>query len=67
MRIPSRLHRNRHGVFGIRLVLPPQFRAKAGRREIRVTLRTCERRIAVRLARHLSPLVDRFTAALPAM
>lgn len=28
MRIPSRLHRNRHGVFGLRLVLPAQFRDK---------------------------------------
>jgi len=40
MRLPARLHRNRHGVFGFRIVLPWNTGRIARRREIRITLGT---------------------------
>ena len=58
IRLTSRLHRNRHGVFGFRVVIPPDVRIFFTSREYRLSLRTSERRQAARVSLGLSLLTD---------
>jgi hypothetical protein len=58
MRLPSYVKRSRHGMFYVRVVLPPPIRAKlAGRREIRRSLGTRDPRTARAWAHRLSYVV----------
>lgn len=54
MYLSSRLHRNRHGVFGFRVVVPLHLRPFFAQREFRLTLRTTDRKVAKQCARHLN-------------
>lgn len=61
MRLPSYVQRSRHGVFYVRVVIPPPIRAKlAGRREIRRSLGTRDPRTALFWAQRLSYKVSQW-------
>jgi hypothetical protein len=67
MRVPSYLHRNRHGVYGFRAVIPKRFRVAFTQREFRLTLGTSRICDAKRLARLLSAVLLAHLAGLPKM
>ena len=50
MRIASRLHRNRHGFLGFRVVIPRALRRRLGRAEFRLSLHTSHTGVAKALA-----------------
>ena len=54
MRLPSRLHLNRHGVFGFRVLIPQSLRARFPCPQYRLTLRTRDPAAARALAHHLN-------------
>jgi len=58
IRLPSRLHRNRHGVFGFRVVIPSDVRIFFTSREYRLSLCTSEQRLAARISQGLSVFTD---------
>ena len=58
MRIASRLHRNRHGFFGLRVVIPHALRHRFGRSEFRLSLRTNHPARAKAFAPSLNTLVQ---------
>lgn len=61
IRIASHLYRNRHGGFYFRLRLPPDLRQYAGRHEVRLSLFTEERQVAIIAA---LPLIEHRHALL---
>ena len=67
MRLPARLHRNRHGVFGFRFVLPRRLRGTRSRREFRLTLGTKDPAIARVFAQHLGGVLQRRLALVHRM
>lgn len=50
IRLASHLHQNRYGIYGFRVVIPPDLRLCLCRTEIRVSLRTTSRPLAKKLA-----------------
>lgn len=67
MQVPSYLHRNRHGVYGFRAVIPKRLRVLFGQHEFRLTLGTSRICDAKRLARLLSAVLLAHLARLPKM
>lgn len=67
MRVPSYLHRNRHGVYGFRAVIPKRLRVRFAQHEFRLTLGTSRICDAKRLARLLSAVLLAHLAFLPKM
>lgn len=49
-----RRFKSRHGIYGVRFLVPKHAQAAVGKREIRISLRTRDPEIARRLALHLS-------------
>ncbi|MDI1259369.1 site-specific integrase [Aquabacterium sp.] len=50
IRVASRIYRNRHGIFYFRIVIPSQLRSVANRSELRFSLHTEQRELAIDLA-----------------
>jgi len=49
-----RRFKNRHGIYGVRFLVPKHAQAAVGKKEIRISLRTRDPELARRLALHLS-------------
>jgi len=61
IKLPSYLHRNRHGVFGFRVVMPQHLRLLFPAREYRVSLHTTDKKQARQIALSLAGFTqDRF-------
>lgn len=58
IKLPSYLHRNRHGVFGFRVTIPRDVRVCFSAHEYRITLKTSEKR----RAKHFASGLTLFTA-----
>lgn len=67
LRLPSHLHRNRHGIFGFRVVIPADLRLSFASREYRVSLRTADRRHAAHAALTLSVFVHQYFLRIRSM
>ena len=67
MRLPSRLHRNRHEVFGYRVLIPRVLRHRFANPEIRLTLKTTDPGVAKRLSQQFSPRLSPLYARLSNM
>ena len=67
MRFPFRLHRNRHGVYGFRLLIPTGLQSRVGRTELRFTLKTSDLTIAKQLSMHLNARILTLYARLSRM
>jgi len=51
-RVPSHLY-NRNGLYYFRIVFPDELRQKFGKRELRISLRTAFRRLALKISESL--------------
>jgi len=60
IRLASRLHKNRYGVFGFRVVIPQDLRVCLSRNEFRVSLRTSNITQAKKLAARYSAVTDNY-------
>lgn len=65
IRLPSHLHRNRHGTFGFRIVVPRDLRGCFPQTHYRLSLFTADHRHAARLAVGLTTYVQSYFANLP--
>jgi integrase len=67
VRLPSRLHRNRHGVFGYRVLIPRSLRSVFAQPAFRVTLHTTNPVPAKKIAQHLNTYLNTFYARIQQM
>ena len=67
LRFPTYLHRNRHKVFGFRVVIPASLRVKCCQKECRVSLRTSDAKQGKRLARELGYFTHTYFAKIKTM
>jgi hypothetical protein len=58
VRIPSHLYLNPYGVYHFRIAIPQELRVILGKREIKKSLRTSNRKEAIRIAQGLSVKVN---------
>lgn len=67
IQLPSHLHRNRHGVYGFRLVVPHALRVLCKTSECRLSLKTADTTKAKRLAAEMNHYVRRYFTKLTLM